>query len=233
MVILKIIRQHVLTKFRPLNTTTTSVNFVCCCSSKTVYFFYILNQTNVWRMVLMNYLTVREAAIRLNLSEEQVKRYLRKGKSPNAYKENDKTGWRIPEDELINLKGKSRAPAVQIKASTPSPALFSEPIDNYKVEEIRELVNLAYQAVTMTSPTEEMLGYLSHVGIKRTLETLLCVQMSPKKVKNIDGFIKKAIIKGWTPTTIPIKKERNVARKQTNSMKNDEPLPFYNWLEQE
>jgi hypothetical protein len=99
----------------------------------------------------------------------------------------------------------------------------------------RELVNLAYQAVTMTSPTEEILGYLSYVGIKRTLEILLVMQQSPIKVKNPTAFIKKAISKGWTPSTIPVKKERNIARIPSGVSHENEDLPkipFYNWLEE-
>jgi hypothetical protein len=92
---------------------------------------------------------------------------------------------------------------------------------------------LAYEAVTMTSPTEEIIGYLSYVGIKRTLEILLTMQQSPTPVKNPTSFIKKAITQGWTPTTLPIKKERNVARKKKNNeTESNLPLPFYNWLEE-
>lgn len=46
-----------------------------------------------------------------------------------------------------------------------------------------ELVKLAYEAVTLTSPTEEILTLLSVVGIKRTLEILLIMQQSATKVK--------------------------------------------------
>ena len=68
-----------------------------------------------------------------------------------------------------------------------------------------ELVKLAYQAVTLTSPTDEILSILSVVGIKRTLEILLIMQQSATKVKNPDGFIRKAIRENWNPTSIPIK----------------------------
>ena len=58
-----------------------------------------------------------------------------------------------------------------------------------------ELVKLAYQAVTLTFPTDEMLSILSVVGIKRTLEILLIMEQTPPKVKNPGEFIKKAIRK--------------------------------------
>ena len=73
-----------------------------------------------------------------------------------------------------------------------------------EVEE-SELVKLAYEVVTLTSPTQEIFTLLSVVGIKRTLEILLIMQQSATKVKNPDGFIKKAIRENWSPTTVPVK----------------------------
>ncbi|MBB6448012.1 helix-turn-helix domain-containing protein [Bacillus benzoevorans] len=174
-------------------------------------------------------LTVREVAERLQKSEETVKRWLRSGKFPNAYKKTDKQGWQIPQQDLQALLIPSSKPSVkekQIKNNQSSP-----PLQN---EDTKELVLLAYQAVTMTSPTQTMINILSHIGIKRTLEILLIMQQSPNKVKNPEGFIKKAISKGWTPTTIPIKKERSIARIQQNKhTENRSTLPFYNWLEED
>jgi hypothetical protein len=59
------------------------------------------------------------------------------------------------------------------------------------------------------------------------------MSQSPKKVKNPEGFIRKAISKGWTPTTLPIKKERNVARVQSEKSEYRRQVPFYNWLEED
>ena len=50
-------------------------------------------------------------------------------------------------------------------------------------ENEQELVKLAYEAVTLTSPTDQMVQILAYVGIKRTLEILLIMQQSPHKVK--------------------------------------------------
>lgn len=109
-----------------------------------------------------------------------------------------------------------------------------------------ELVKLAYQAVTLTSPIDEILSILSVVGIKRTLEILLTMQQSAAKVKNPDGFIKKAVRENWNPTSVPVK----LPKKQSNrlydlaqhqritnvSNPHNEPykrkVPFYNWLEE-
>ncbi|MBB6448020.1 helix-turn-helix domain-containing protein [Bacillus benzoevorans] len=177
-----------------------------------------------------NLLTVREIAETLQKSEETVKRWLRSGKFPNAYKENDKQGWRIPHQDLQTFLNSNKHLHLN-KTKTTNHNQLPTPQD----EDSKELVLLAYQAVTMTSPTESMMNILSHIGIKRTLEILLIMQQSPNKVKNPEGFIKKAISKGWIPTTLPIKKDRNIARIQNNrSVDNQQrPLPFYNWLEQD
>jgi predicted site-specific integrase-resolvase len=43
---------------------------------------------------MINLLSVKEFAQRINKSEETVKRWIRSGKIPNARKESDKKGWR-------------------------------------------------------------------------------------------------------------------------------------------
>jgi hypothetical protein len=174
----------------------------------------------------MEYLSVSKVANLLGKHEETIKRWIRTGKFPNAQKENDKLGWKIPQCGIEDL---SKNKYTMKNFTSKSPSLPSGEISQ---QDIKELVNLAYQAVTMSSPTDEMLGYLSYVGIKRTLEILLTMQQSPTKVKNPEGFIKKAITKGWTPMTFPIKKERNVARIHRNSPTPIQaPPPFYNWLD--
>lgn len=96
------------------------------------------------------------------------------------------------------------------------------------------LITLAYQAVTLMEPTRELLELLSQVGIERTLEVLLVMQQSPKKVKNPLGFIKKAIQQAWTPYTTPSSIPRNQKHHETPTQStNRVEFPFYNWLEQE
>lgn len=171
-------------------------------------------------------LTVKQVAERLQKSEETIKRWLRSGKFPNAYKKTDKQGWQIPQQDLQTWLY-SRNNPLEKESNTRSN--HTPPPQN---EDNKELVIMAYQAVTMTSPTQSMINILNHIGIKRTLEILLIMQQSPNRVKNPEGFIKKAISKGWTPTTLPIKKERNVARvKRDTHTENRPTVPFYNWLE--
>lgn len=177
-------------------------------------------------------LTVREVAELLQKSEETIKRWLRRGKFPNAFKVSDKQGWKIPYKDINELSVGEKS-ITSMNHTNPSPS-HNQQIEQ-KNNDQSELVLLAYQAVTMTSPTETILKLLTYIGIKRTLEILLVMQQSPNKVKNPEGFIRKAISKGWTPTTLPIKKERNIARIPNNITENNikRSVPFYNWLEED
>ena len=144
----------------------------------------------------MNMYTVKELALALQKHEETIKRWLRSGKFPNAFRNSDKEGWRIPESDLVHIK--------QGTGIVKEDSQQSQQVVREEIEEL-ELVKLAYEAVTLTSPTEDILPLLSVVGIKRTLEILLIMRQSATKVKNPDGFIKKAIRENWSPTTIPVK----------------------------
>lgn len=170
----------------------------------------------------------------LGKHEETIKRWIRSGKFPNAYRNSDKEGWRIFESDLLELNKflPNRKTEQQV-----------EKIESDANE--TELVRLAYQAVTLTTPTNEILSILSILGIKRTLEILLIMQQSATKVKNPDGFIRKAIRGNWNPASIPIKLPRKSSKriyelpqqefeesfKEVNSAPS-EPLPFYNWLDE-
>ncbi|MFJ8530343.1 helix-turn-helix domain-containing protein [Bacillus sp. NPDC094106] len=179
--------------------------------------------------------TVKEVANLLDKHEETIKRWIRSGKLPNSYRNSDKEGWRIVESDLLNLNktipvNKHEQDNNEVKLEADEP----------------ELVKLAYQAVTLTSPTDEILSVLSVVGIKRTLEILLIMQQSTTKVKNPDGFIRKAIRENWTPTSTPIKLARRERSKGVYDLTPQEfeerfgrektqtspKIPYYNWLEE-
>lgn len=191
-------------------------------------------------------LTVSQVASRLGKSEETIKRWLRSGEQfPNAFKNSDVQGWRIPENDLTYMNFK-QAPLVQSPVITQSSFV---PSTNDIPQEInqhnRDLVTLAYKAVTLTSPTEDMVALLSHVGIQRCLEILLIMQQSSKKVRNVEGFIKKAIRENWSPDAAPIKLPKNQSKKLydftqdefliANKKESPAPsnVPFYNWLEED
>lgn len=179
--------------------------------------------------------TVKEVADLLGKHEETIKRWVRSGKLPNSYRNSDKEGWRIIESDLLSIHK-------SIPANKPG-----QDNNDVKLEaDESELVKLAYQAVTLTSPPDEILSVLYVVGIKRTLEILLIMQQSTTKVKNPDGFIRKAIREGWTPTSTPIKLARRERRKGVYDLTQQEyeerfgreksdttsMVPFYNWLEE-
>lgn len=136
---------------------------------------------------------------------------------------------------------KTMVQAISIRANSQSELpLFNNVsktvITSNENDDLKELIAIAYQAVTMTSPTEDILGLLSHCGIKRALEILLCIKQSPSPVRNFNRFIEKAIINHWSPSTNPIKKQRKVSRIRTSSQKETRTppsVPFYNWLEEE
>ncbi|WP_432703010.1 helix-turn-helix domain-containing protein [Lysinibacillus sphaericus] len=46
---------------------------------------------------------VKEVADLLDKHEETIKRWIRSGKFPNAYRNSDKEGWRVIESDLLKL----------------------------------------------------------------------------------------------------------------------------------
>jgi len=139
--------------------------------------------------------------------KETVKRWIRAGKFSNAYRNSDKEGWRIPEGDLRQLDTLVTAQEYkQIKEEKQSHAQEST------------LVKLAYEAVTLTSPKEEMVNILSVVGIQRTLEILLIMRQSATKVKNSERFIKKAISENWSLSTLPVKLPKKQSKHSLNRL---------------
>ena len=176
--------------------------------------------------------TVREVADLLGKHEETIKRWVRTGKLPNSYRNSDKEGWRIFESDLLNLNN-----VITIK---------QESADLKSEADETELVKLAYKAITLTSPTDDILSILTVVGIKRSLELLLIMQQSATKVKNPDGFLRKAIRENWIPTSIPTKLPKKASQRLYDfsqqdfednmyKMESQQPskIPFYNWLEEQ
>ncbi|MGR5909197.1 helix-turn-helix domain-containing protein [Bacillus pacificus] len=143
----------------------------------------------------MKVYTVKEVSSLIGKHEETIKRWIRSGKLPNSYRNSDKEGWRILESDLLHIT--EIVPTKEEPQQESHTKLFMNEEDT--------LVKLAYEAVTLTSPTKEIHSILSIVGIKRTLEILLIMQQSATKVKNPDGFIRKAIRENWSPTSLPIK----------------------------
>lgn len=176
----------------------------------------------------MAYLTVRQAAEKLGKNEETIKRWLRAGKYPNAYKSNDKEGWKIPESDF------NYSPSAPVNEQT---ALDLSPSMVTYLQDEKEIVVLAYQIATLTYPTNSEIELLLSVNMKRRLEILLVFRQSTSKIKNPLGFIKQAIHEGWTPATLPQKlnRKRTAIEEKMRDMANTQEItfPFYNWLEGE
>ena len=129
--------------------------------------------------------TVKEVSSLIGKHEETIKRWIRSGKLPNSYRNSDKEGWRILESDLLHI--------TQIVPTKEEPQQDSH-IKSFENEE-DTLILLAYEAVTLTSPTKEIHSVLSVVGIKRTLEILLIMQQSATKVKILMGLLEKLFVK--------------------------------------
>ncbi len=177
----------------------------------------------------MTYFSVTQVAAQLGKSEETIKRWLRSGKRfPNAFKISDTEGWRIPAGDL--LVGQAKSPPHQEQLTTDNLTPDYSPQDN-----LTELVTLAYQAVTLTYPTEEIVNLLREQGLRRSLQILLTMNQSKNKVKSPVGFIRACIKGNWTSDTLPEKIDRrHVSLEQKlgfDSDTNVESFPFYNWLE--
>lgn len=174
------------------------------------------------------YLSVRDVAERLSKSEETIKRWLRSGKFPNAFKVSDKEGWRIPESDFLNEQATSPSQPEQT-------SLFTHQQRSHSDDNEQDLIILAYQAVTLTTPTDELQELLTSIGLRRSLQLLLVMQQSPTKVKNPFGFFKRAIKENWTPSTLPQRVDRhrqNIEERLGYQSNNQpQPFPFYNWLE--
>jgi hypothetical protein len=177
----------------------------------------------------MVYLSVRDVAQRMFKSEETIKRWLRSGKFPNAFKVSDKEGWRIPESDFMN--GQAITPPQPEQTS-----LFTSQ-QSYSYDNELDLIILSYEAVTLTTPTDELLELFTSVGLRRTLELLIVMQQSPMKVKNPLGFFKRAIKENWTPSTLPHRIDRHRQKLEERlgfqSPTQPESFPFYNWLEED
>lgn len=185
--------------------------------------------------------SVKDVARKIKKNEETVKRWLRNEKKkselfPNAYKNSDKEGWRIPQSDMET---------VQLSQQTSNENTPYHQSHQDIQEDIEKLIILAYQAVTLSHPPKELVSLFVPEGIGRTLECLLVMQQSPTKVKNPVAFLKKCVTLGWTPETTAVKMPRKKGKRLYDLTQNDDfyqqtapsnqntrPIPFYNWLEE-
>lgn len=117
--------------------------------------------------------TVKQLSKHLNKSEEIIKLWIKVGKFPHAYRNSDKEGWRIPKGDVISL-------------TVPD---FLKQEQSYETE----LIQIAYQAVTLERPEPEVLTVLHYVGMKQTLDLLLLWRQSDTLIEP-STFIQQTLI---------------------------------------
>ena len=96
-------------------------------------------------------------------NEETIKRKIKDGMFPKAFQNSRKEGWKIPVSDVALLTGSSL-----IKVQDKKKALSSD----YNKS---ELVKLAYQVTTLTSP-EEVHKVLTSLPLERVLEICLIIR---------------------------------------------------------
>jgi hypothetical protein len=95
--------------------------------------------------------TASEVANPFGKHEETIKRWIRTGKFPNSYCNSDKEGWRFIESDLLSMDQQSLPNVKQGQAIEQNETNIMQEQDE---QNERELVKLAYEAITITSPTD-------------------------------------------------------------------------------
>lgn len=172
--------------------------------------------------------SVKEVAALLGYkNEETIKRKIKAGMFPNAFQNSRKEGWKIPASDIATITGSSPKNA-QSNSASPT-------IDNNK----SELIKLAYQVATLTSPPKEVHEVLATLSLERALEICLIIRQQNKIIEDPYKFVKASISKNWAPDPISnVRKKRLVDLTQQEyemlefSEKRTLNFPFYNWLEE-
>lgn len=160
-------------------------------------------------------------------NEETIKRKIKGGMFPNAFQNSRKEGWKIPASDVAAVTGSSPK-NVQNKVILSS-------TDHNK----SELVKLAYQVATLTSPPEEVHEVLTSLPLEHALEICLIIRQQNKNLTDPYKFVKAAITKKWKPDPITHEAKQSMihfTQRDYDEMKlceqRIEKPAFYNWLEE-
>ena len=172
--------------------------------------------------------SVKEVAALLGYkNEETIKRKIKDGMFPNAFQNSRKEGWKIPASDVLAITNSSPKKAQSTNPSLPTNVNKSE------------LVKLAYQVATLSSPPKEVHEALFSLPLERSLEICLIIRQQNKTIEDPYKFVKAAITKKWTPDpTTNVKKKRLADMTQQDydnlelNKQSTKSFPFYNWLEQ-
>ncbi|MFK4292418.1 helix-turn-helix transcriptional regulator [Bacillus sp. RC250] len=175
------------------------------------------------------YFSVKEVAALLGYkNEETIKRKIKGGMFPKAFQNSRKEGWKIPASDVAVLTSSSLT-NIQDKKKSPS-------LDYNK----SELVKLAYQVTTLTSPPEEVHKVLISLPLVRVLEICLIIRQQSRQIDEPYKFVKAAKTKNWMPDPITNGEKKrlvDLTQRDYESLALNEQrtgtIPLYNWLEQE
>ncbi|MFD1179706.1 hypothetical protein ACFQ3W_25865 [Paenibacillus puldeungensis] len=77
------------------------------------------------------------------------------------------------------------------------------------VMKVGDALDQVFRISMLQEPTDEIRNLLCGQSFERALELLLLLRMTPK-VRNVPGFLRRAIQEGWTPSTLPQKIDRRL-----------------------
>ncbi|MFJ7817396.1 helix-turn-helix transcriptional regulator [Bacillus toyonensis] len=175
------------------------------------------------------FFSVKEVAALLGYkNEETIKRKLKDGLFPNAFQNSRKEGWKIPASDVATLAGSSLK-----KVQRENKSSFT---DYNKFE----LVKLAYQIATLTSPPEGVRKALTSLPLEHALKICLILRQQSRPIDDPFKFVKAAITKKWTPDPITYEKKKSLVDFTQRDFEGfglkeqrTGKIPLYNWLEQE
>ncbi|WP_182031563.1 hypothetical protein V8Z81_01050 [Priestia megaterium] len=175
------------------------------------------------------YFSVKEVTALLGYkNEETIKRKIKDGMFPGAIQNSRKQGWKIPSSDVAALSG-TALKNVQDKKTTAS-HVFNK----------SELVKLAYQVATLTSPTQEIQKILSSLSLERALEICLILRQQSRPIEDPYKFVKAAKTKNWIPDPITNEAEKKLVdftqHDYESSLLNEQragTIPLYDWLKEE
>ncbi|MCT4573078.1 hypothetical protein N3930_38500, partial [Bacillus thuringiensis] len=114
--------------------------------------------------------SVKEVAALLGYkNEETIKRKLKDGLFPNAFQNSRKEGWKIPASDVATLAGSSLKKIQSKKSSSTDYNKF-------------ELVKLAYQIATLTSPPEGVHKALTSLPLEQALKICLILRQQSRPI---------------------------------------------------
>ncbi|MGG3527745.1 helix-turn-helix domain-containing protein [Bacillus pseudomycoides] len=145
----------------------------------------------------MKVYTVKEMATALGKHEETIKRWLRSGKFPNAFRNSDKQGWKIPESDFVHIKkeigfvkedSQKSPPVAQQEVEEWQPEIIDDPLLYHKVKQTGNHANWSLrEKVTPVCYLRQEQGHLKLLNLR--LGTIVPVSPFKKSARLIKGVM--------------------------------------------